>query len=107
MDHRRARVRVTVQILNVGDVRPRAAQPIARPSADIAYTAWPRHVRRRERPVVDAETEAGELARRIGLAAECLRNEGRRPAVEPYALFYLSSFMRMTHGLGIRGRGGK
>ncbi len=69
--------------------------------------AWPRHVRRRERPVVDAETEAGELARRIGLAAECLRNGGRRPAVVPYALFYMSSFMRMTHGLGIGGQGGE
>ena len=66
--------------------------------------AWPRHVRPRERPVVDAETEAGELARRIGLAARCLRNGGRRPAVEPYALFYMSSFMRMTHGLGIGAR---
>ena len=65
--------------------------------------AWPRHRVGLSEPVVDSEAESSQLKRRIELATKFLQEGGRRPSADPYALFYMSSFVRMTRGLGLAG----
>ena len=66
--------------------------------------AWPRHRVGLGEPVVDSEAESSHLERRVELATKFIQEGGRTPSAEPYALFYMPSFIRMTRGLGIAGK---